>query len=159
MELEIFDDLVFEFLRVLVAGLEIPDGGVEAIDAVERATGNIDGVAHAFAVGDDEGLVVGNHALGHAPAIPLTGFRIIGQAIGRYGGAASGLAGRKVMALGFGLGCHGHDSLLAENALAPAGGSCPSSNGLRVVNTIRMTTLSLAYARQLPPAGASINLT
>ena len=46
-----------------MAGLEIPDGGVEAIDAVERATGNIDGVAHAFAVGDDEGLVVGNHAL------------------------------------------------------------------------------------------------
>lgn len=32
---QIFDDFVFKFLRVFVAGLEIPDGGVEAVDAVE----------------------------------------------------------------------------------------------------------------------------
>lgn len=40
---QIFDDFVFKFLRVFVAGLEIPDGGVEAVDAVEGATGDVKG--------------------------------------------------------------------------------------------------------------------
>ena len=79
---QIFDDFVFKFLRVFVAGLEIPDGGVEAVDAVEGATGDVKGVAHAFSVGDNEGFVVGDHPLGHAPAIPLTGFRIVGKTVG-----------------------------------------------------------------------------
>ena len=114
---QIFDDFVFKFLRVFVAGLEIPDGGVEAVDAVEGATGDVKGVAHAFSVGDNEGFVVGDHPLGHAPAIPLTGFRIVGKTVGGYGGATPGLAGRKVMALGFGLGRMQlrHDSLLTES--------------------------------------------
>ena len=118
---QVFDDLVFKFLRVFVACLEVPDGGVEAVDAVEGAPGDVKGVAHAFSVGDNEGFVVGNHPLGHALAIPLTGFRIVGKTVGGYGGATPGLAGRKVMALGFGLGRMQlrHDSLLAESISSP----------------------------------------
>ena len=78
---------------------------------------SVKGVAHAFSVGDNEGFVVGDHPLGHAPDIPLTGFRIVGKTVGGYGGATPGLAGRKVMALGFGLGRMQlrHDSLLTES--------------------------------------------
>ena len=77
--LEVVDDLVFELLRVFVAGLEIPDRRVEAFDAVERAAGDVQRIAHAFAIGDDKGLVVGDHALGHAPPVPLAGTGVVGQ--------------------------------------------------------------------------------
>ena len=50
------------------------------IDELKHSTQwNGQRIAYAFAVGDDEGLVVGDHALGHAPPVPLAGTGVVGQ--------------------------------------------------------------------------------